>query len=227
MRLVYVDFDGTLVSSNSFQYIYFCLLHKFKESRSLVSLFQLAAFLLGIPILLLIHLSSAKLRDRVSYYFYKGLSHKEIAAYAEKFFRERQHVTYQKIVNYLQQCKAEGYKIVVVSGSIAEVVKSACKVLGLKQTIDAYITARLEFLDDKASGRLTDGPMVEEEKVKAIRRYEKGWQIRERISISDSYSDLPMLELANKQVLVNPSNKLKRYALEKQWNYWLPLEPMT
>jgi HAD superfamily phosphoserine phosphatase-like hydrolase len=220
MKIVYVDFDGTLVRSNSFHYLYYCLRQKLTESRSSSALFWYLVCWLGLPFFILLHKCSDALRDRVTYWFYRGMQRAEIRSYAGKYFREHQAIAYKNTVHYLKVKKLEGYAIVIVSGSIQEIVSEAAKELGLAAVIDHYLAARLEYEDEIATGLICGEPMVRAEKVQAIRCFEQNLNVSERICISDSLSDLPMLELTQTAIVVNPNSKLKRHAERRRWLVW-------
>jgi HAD superfamily phosphoserine phosphatase-like hydrolase len=219
MKIVYVDFDGTLVRSNSFQYLYFNLWHTWTTSRTIRTLATFMACALAYPLLVMAHYTDSRLRDRLTYFFYWGLSQKDLEEAAEVYFQKRQ-VLIPQTKAFLQEKKQAGYSIVIISGSIREVVVQASQQLDLADVVDHVITARLVYKGQVANGRMMHPPMVEEEKVRAIHAFEKGLNVQDRICVSDSWSDRPMLDLGRHSVVINPDSKLKIHAVNKNWDIW-------
>ena len=61
--------------------------------------------------------------------------------------------------------------------------------------------------------------MAEGEKARIIREYAEQEQIDldQSCAFSDSTSDIPMLEVTGKPVATNPSRRLRRIAMKKNW----------
>jgi phosphoserine phosphatase len=220
MKTVYVDFDGTLVDSNSFHYLYFIRRQRLQNSRGITDLIAYGLCLVLFPVFILAHLFSAKLRDRLTYAFYWGISEQEMVHYSTLFWKLHPHLLYKRTSEFLRQKKQENYSIVIVSGSIYEIVQSAVKAWDLNECIDEIISARMEAIDGILTGRMKQGPMVEDNKVLAIQDFEQKNLPEERICISDSYSDRLMLELGHKKVLIKPNAKLRQLAQDQSWEIW-------
>ncbi|MCB0196743.1 MAG: HAD family hydrolase [Anaerolineae bacterium] len=120
----------------------------------------------------------------------------------------------EKIAWHQQQ----GHRVVIISASIEELVKPMAEHLGLG---DDYLCTRLAVQDDRYTGQL-DGPQCYGAgKVEWVKR----WATENQLSFpetigyvyTDSSSDLPLLELAQNPIAVNPSRKLAKIARARGW----------
>ncbi len=226
MNILYVDFDETLVASHSFHYLYAIR----KKAISLgpkpaMTLWFLLMMALA-PFLILSHFISGALRDHLSYFFYRGLSESMIRQLAEEFFRQNPKLLRRPLVEWLQTKKKEGFKILIVSGSVAPIVEAALQAYQLDGLFDHLLTTELAFSKGVAQGRLKGPAMVGKSKVLAVRAFEGRNTIGQRLVLTDSMSDRPLLEIASEAIVINPKSTLRRYAQDHNWRIWdLPPVP--
>jgi putative phosphoserine phosphatase/1-acylglycerol-3-phosphate O-acyltransferase len=112
----------------------------------------------------------------------------------------------------------QGHRVVIVSASIEEIVKPVAHHLGLGSD---YLCTRLAVENGHYTGEL-DGPLCfGPGKVQWARMWaaENKLQFPQSVGYfyTDSSSDLPLLELADNPVAVNPSRKLARIAAARGW----------
>lgn len=116
----------------------------------------------------------------------------------------------QDIVAELQQKKAEGYEIVIVSGAYQPMLAHFAKRLGA-----AALGTPLEMVDGTATGRIVEPLNVGPSKVQQLETFLNGRPLA--LAYGDSVDDLPMLELAETPVAAYPDAKLQHIAQEKGW----------
>jgi phosphoserine phosphatase len=220
VNVVYIDFDGTIVASNSLHYLYFIRWRYFLETRKLLALCMLAAAWLLLPLILLAHLISPQLRDRISYFLYRGLRAKDLSRLALQYWSQYEHQMLQRSLSYIKKMAGAGYQIVIVSGSVEQIVTTAVEYFDILHLIDHQITTKLEFCNGVATGRILGNSMIEDYKVTAICEFERSLPIDFRISVTDSYSDLPMLRLSDEKIVIRPNRRLMALAKREKWHVW-------
>jgi len=124
-------------------------------------------------------------------------------------------IIFAEAVELIEEHRAAGRDVVIVSSSPMEVVGPLATFLGVdhaigtRAKIDAQglYTGELEFY--------AYGPY----KVEAIRRYARdaGLALEDSYAYSDSITDAPMLEAVGHPVAVNPDRELARLAGERGW----------
>jgi HAD superfamily hydrolase (TIGR01490 family) len=114
--------------------------------------------------------------------------------------------------------QAQGHRVVIISASIEEIVKPVAGHLGLGSD---YLCTRLAVAHDRYLGRLNGPQCYGAGKV----YWAKKWLAANKLTFpdaigyfyTDSSSDLPLLELADHPVAVNPSRKLAKIARARGW----------
>jgi HAD superfamily hydrolase (TIGR01490 family) len=114
--------------------------------------------------------------------------------------------------------KAQGHRVVIISASIEELVKPVAAHLGLGED---YLCTHLTMQNDHYTGEL-DGPLCYGSgKIHWAREWaaKNGLNFPETVGYfyTDSSSDLPLLEMADHPVAVNPSRKLAKIAAARGW----------
>lgn len=86
--------------------------------------------------------------------------------------------------------------------------------------VDALLATEAEIVDDAITGRIRGTPCFQEGKVKKLRdwlAHNSGFDIENSVFYSDSINDLPLLELAGEAVAVDPDDRLRQVARERDW----------
>ena len=123
-------------------------------------------------------------------------------------------LVYDEAVSLIEEHKAAGRRVVIVSSSGEEVVAPIGEMVGA----DEVIATRMIVEDGKYTGDIefyAYGP----HKAEAIREVaaRHGWDLATCYAYSDSFTDLPMLEVVGHPVAVNPDKALRRVATEREW----------
>ena len=127
---------------------------------------------------------------------------------------------YDEAAGLIEDHKAAGREVVIVSSSGEEVVVPIGEMLGA----DRVIATRMVAEDGRYTGQIAYyayGPT----KVAAMRELAaaEGYDLDDCYAYSDSVTDLPMLEAVGHPAAVNPDRALRRAARERGWPVRLAL----
>ena len=123
-------------------------------------------------------------------------------------------IVYDEAVTLIEEHRAQGRDIVIVSSSGYEVVEPIGQMLGA----DRVVATRMVIDDGKYTGEIdyyAYGPT----KAEAIRDMaaEHDYDLSTSYAYSDSQTDLPMLEVVGHPTAVNPDKELAKIAAEREW----------
>ena len=121
---------------------------------------------------------------------------------------------YAEAAALIDEHRAEGRDIVVVSTSGEEMVRPIVEQLGVRDVI----ATRMVVEDGRYTGEVdyyAAGPT----KAEAVRELAKdrGYDLGSSYAYSDSISDVPLLETVGHANVVNPDRSLRRVAAERGW----------
>lgn len=87
--------------------------------------------------------------------------------------------------------------------------------------VDALIATELELVDDCYTGNVAGIPNFQEGKVRNLKRWltdqSEQLSLENSVFYSDSFNDLPLLEIASRAVAVDPDDTLRKIAQERGW----------
>ncbi len=123
-------------------------------------------------------------------------------------------MVYDEAVSLIEEHKATGRDVVIVSSSGAEVVEPIGAMLGA----DQVVATRLEIVDGKYTGTI-EYYAYAEEKARAIEQLaaEHGYDLDECYAYSDSITDVHMLQVVGHPFAVNPDKELRKVAVTNDW----------
>lgn len=210
---VFYDVDGTLVNSNVITaYLYYAMrLPKLSERMRRLS--RAAAMA---PIYAAAELTNRGLFNRLFYANYKGIPHERLRLMgreaAEKAFLPNM---YREARKRVRKARDMGLTQVIVSGALDMIMEPFAKEVG----IDYVLANRLEFANDKATGKLIPPILAGDEKKKAVERFARQHNIdlSQSYAYGDSLADIPMLETVGFPCVVNPGDELAKLAGERAW----------
>jgi HAD superfamily hydrolase (TIGR01490 family) len=141
------------------------------------------------------------------------------AATVNEIVRETLHeivapLVYAEATELVEEHRAAGREIVIVSSSGAEMVEPIGEMLGA----DRVVATRMVTVDGRYTGEISFYAYGEE-KAAAMRQLaaEGGYDLADCYAYSDSVTDLPMLSAVGHPTAVNPDRALRRAALERGW----------
>lgn len=121
---------------------------------------------------------------------------------------------YAEALELMHDHREAGRLICIVSSSPEEIVKPLAEML----RVDHFIATRPAIEDGKYTGELdfyAYGP-YKAEAIQALAD-DRGLDLSGSYAYTDSVTDLPMLELVGRPVVVNPDKDLRRIATERAW----------
>ncbi|MFN8195489.1 MAG: HAD-IB family hydrolase [Nocardioidaceae bacterium] len=123
-------------------------------------------------------------------------------------------MVYDEAVSLIEEHKAAGRDVVIVSTSGLEVVQPIGEMLGA----DRVVATRMEIVDGKYTGGI-EYYAYAEEKARAIERLaeENGYDLAGCFAYSDSITDVHMLEVVGHPSAVNPDKELRKVAAARGW----------
>ncbi|HEY2175828.1 MAG TPA: HAD-IB family hydrolase [Mycobacteriales bacterium] len=133
---------------------------------------------------------------------------------AETLFDIVDPLIYDEAADLIEQHRAAGRDIVIVSSSGEEVVAPVGAMVGA----DRVVATRMVVEGGKYTGEIAFYAYGEN-KAAAIRELSAshGYDLAESYAYSDSVTDLPMLEVVGHATAVNPDRALRRAAVERGW----------
>jgi HAD superfamily hydrolase (TIGR01490 family) len=125
-------------------------------------------------------------------------------------------ITYVEALELIDQHRAAGRRIYLISASPAEIVEPLGRFLGVDESLASQ--ARIDP-DGRYTGEM-DVYAYGPHKADLIRQVARrdGVDLDASYAYSDSYTDLPMLETVGHPVAVNPDRTLLRVARERGWD---------
>jgi HAD superfamily hydrolase (TIGR01490 family) len=123
-------------------------------------------------------------------------------------------LVYAEPLRLVEQHRARGEKVYVVSATLQEIVEHIARDLGF----DGAIGSTCEIVDGVYTGRsLRAAHGVGKADALRALAVEQNIDLARSTAYSDSYSDVPFLEAVGRPVAVNPDKKLRRIARERGW----------
>lgn len=137
---------------------------------------------------------SARAKEKIICYFYKGTAHSQFATWGREFADVAESMLNCEVVKKLQEHQAAGHTVCVVTASIEEWVRPVCEKLG----VVTVIATRVEVSSDgKLTGRLLTPNCNGEEKVMRLLEVFPQRQAYTLYAYGNSHGDDALLALAD------------------------------
>jgi HAD superfamily hydrolase (TIGR01490 family) len=209
----FFDVDGTLGSTN----VVLTYLAFLNHGASTVGRWlNVAAMVPKLPYYMFLDWRSRDRFCEVFYRKYADVSQSELEDWAEKergrYWDSR---LYAQALQKLSEHKAQGHRVVLVSGGLEPVLKPLAEALG----VDALMATEPEVNGNHLTGRIVHGPLSGERKAAAMRELslKMGIDLERSYAYGDSYADREFLETVGNPVAVNPDRRLKKLAKSRGW----------
>ncbi|MFN3974227.1 MAG: HAD family hydrolase [Dehalococcoidia bacterium] len=150
--------------------------------------------------------------------FFRGLSYAQARAICRWVVEHEIIPTLRPdVVERLRQHQAQGHAVVLVSGTLQEVLAEVARHLG----VSAVLATPLEVCNGICTGRLQGPFLYGHLKAHRIQRFAQGYNPPLDLSLCWAYADrrwdIPFLETAGLAVAVYPDKALLAYAGKKGW----------
>lgn len=210
IKLALFDLDGTLIKGSSAERAFFW--HLFR--RGYISRLNFVRFLWRMFWLILAcGLDQAKGRNIA---YLKGESPEKVQQWVKEFASSvLLHLISPQLRERILNLKGEGYRIILLSGSLQMLVDKLKDYL----QADLLIGVQLEVKKGRVSGWKTGIFPFGRQKIEALFQHIDPDQVDWNLSwaFADRMADLPVLNLVGHPVAVNPEKKLFRFAKKKGW----------
>lgn len=140
----------------------------------------------------------------------------ELYQHRERFLQECiAPIVTQKSRDLIAKHKAQGDTLLIITATNGFITYPIAELLG----IEHIIAPHPEFIDGAYTGRIVGVPSFHQGKVVRLNEWlkEHNHSLSGSWFYSDSHNDLPLLEVVDNPVAVNPCPKLETVAQERQW----------
>lgn len=209
---VYCDVDGTLAATTIVTPLIWLKRHT--QAPPLHALW-LASLCVRGPWWFVLDRFDRGASNRAIYSCYCGMDAAQLRALQEECYvacvRPR---LYPKGLDYLNALRAQGVKIVLVTGGLDFVMQPLARELGAD-----LIAPGLCEQAGLCTGALTRPALTGEHKAEAVKAHAKalGIELAESFALGDAFGDLKMLECVGHPLAINPDSRLKGAARERGW----------
>jgi len=123
-------------------------------------------------------------------------------------------LVYAEPLQLLEQHRERGEPVYIVSATLQEIVQAIADDLGF----DGALGTVCEVVDGEYTGHAVRA-LHAENKAECVRELARshGFELADCTAYSDSYTDIPLLEVVGHPVAVNPDRRLRRVASERGW----------
>ncbi|MGL1893209.1 MAG: HAD family phosphatase [Spirochaetaceae bacterium] len=131
------------------------------------------------------------------------------------FNRQTKSQIYTDAIKLVALLKKDGHRVIAATSSVDFLIEPVLNYLG----IDEFVSSRMEIKDGVTTGHLVGEPAFGEDKKIAVESFfkQENLSFEDAVFYSDSYNDLPLLDLCSKAIPVNPDKKLYKEAVKRGW----------
>jgi alcohol-forming fatty acyl-CoA reductase len=209
----FFDVDGTLVEGNVVLYY---VRIRTQWMKPLQRALWTAGFALRAPGYVALDLASRSLFQSTLYREYRRFTPEDFAARARLHFERHlvRHVL-PGAVECIRTHREQGHRVVLVTGSLREIVAPLAEHVGATD----LLAADLEVRDGSFTGELRSGALAGKRKAQAVASYveQHGLDAASCHAYADSRDDIPMLGRVGHAHVVNPGGRLARTAERAGW----------
>lgn len=145
-----------------------------------------------------------------------GFSMAELARWHEQFMREKiEPIILPKAQQLVDSHRAQGHTLMIITATNSFITAPIARRFG----IDTLIATEPEQYNNAYTGDVVGVPCYREGKVQRLNTWllDKNEDLRGSYFYSDSHNDLPLLQLVDHPVAVDPDDTLRQYAGENSW----------
>ena len=216
VQLVTVDFDGTLFEGDSFKIM-------FQAGKKEFGIREWSTVLFGTFQAIVLGIFKGKNALRMHFFksfakTFKGKTTEELLTFFNSLVEAGENDINEPLVKKIHEHQSKGNHIIILSGALKPFLEALTERLNLAVTI---IGTELHYdRNGKCTGDI--GVVINgEEKVQAVKNWlKKSGKDKEEMKIwayADSESDVPLLHFADKPIIVNPKDNMRKIAEVNSW----------
>tara|TARA_X000000368_G_scaffold417877_1_gene415576 strand:+ start:769 stop:1416 length:648 start_codon:yes stop_codon:yes gene_type:complete len=145
----------------------------------------------------------------------KNLDTTQVGNLVDEFIKKNIDDLTDDITDDLLKEAKSADKVLIASGSHDFLVKGFAEYFDIESSIGTPV----EIKNDIFTGSLSGEPTFSDGKVKAVKKwcFNNDLKVEDSIFYSDSINDLPMFESCGQAMVVNPDEKLRKIALNRNY----------
>lgn len=219
MKLAIFDFDGTLFPKDTLPF----LLSQWRDLKC-SRFYCYKIFLSLIPLFLRYKLEIVTKLSREQMkvlavkkfnHIFKGKTEAELRSFFACCADKVQALLNETIVEEVQKARAEGFHTVLLSGTYDYLLENLGQQLGFDTVIGTKMAYTQGLFDPSIDPEIVIGDLKLKKVYVRFQDQEVDWQASR--AYADGYSDLDLLEAVGHPVAVQPDDKLKAIAVERNW----------
>ena len=211
MKCAFFDMDETLVTCKS-MFSFYQYFERKKPRRLLSNFSELIKNITEL-------VEKGATREEINRYYYtqyKGVNQLKVRDSSFKWFENCQDVSYLDIgKRKLKELQAQGWNIVVVSGSMYDIIYPILNDLNIEHSL--CTEPEVEY--GCYTGNLNT-QAIGQGKAKLVQEFceHRRINLEDCIGVGDHISDIPMLELLGQVFIVNPCGIMQTELKNRRWN---------
>lgn len=169
------------------------------------------------PVYNILGQSDRTLANRLAYLTLRNMSRDRVAILADEYFTDMvKERVLEGGIELLRKARKQGHRVVLISDGLSEIIEPLVEEL---RHVDDFICNRLEYRDDKATGRLLDPVVGGHDSVKWAQRYaqEHSFDLEQSVVYAAHGPDMLLMSAVGYPCAVNPDFTLRRAAREADW----------
>jgi len=215
-KIAVFDFDGTLYPFETFTFLV-KQLKKQAPFRSRYYKFNVRFLItyLGYKLKLI---SKLQMREQALLQYisiFKGLTAAEIDQFFTNAYSDMKDRVNSTVLKELQQARADGYKVIVVSGAAKPLLEKVAEDIQFDIVIGSEIPIRNDRFDELAKLEYIQGELKVQKLKAALAGEDIDWEAS--VAYADSKSDLQILSVVGNPVCVDPDVELLEVAKQRNW----------
>lgn len=211
---VFFDVDNTLVKGQTQQ----ILVHYLYKKGKVNSLFFLKIFLWFLLYKLHLVKNVFTIRE-ITFESFAGWKVSEFDGLVKDCFeKEIKRRIFPQGLKLIQLHMKENYEIILTSASLSNIIEFLREYFGTRFTLSTKLAAQDDKFTGKVFGRVAYGENKANMAKELIQRYDLS--LKGSYAYADHISDLPLLQLVDNPIVVNPDRKLKKIAMKRNWQLY-------
>lgn len=169
------------------------------------------------PIYSVLGQSDRTLANRLTYLALRNMSRDRVAILADEYFQDMlKDRILEGGIELLRKARKQGHRVVLISDGLSEIIEPLVEEL---KYVDDFICNRLEYRDDKTTGRLLDPVVGGHDSVKWAQHYaqQHDLSLKQSVVYAAHGPDLLLMSAVGFPCAVNPDFTLRRAARDADW----------